>query len=224
MEAGKVAETEETKIDIAIDRAVAMFSHSSGGSFRRAAIGLASFIVNAFGSPMAGGASPAEDAPASEAADRKGEPESVRAAATLSMDKFVARVEKETETRDRRLDAEIQSVRAFDRTVFRLLLMAGVITLVLAVVGAGMAFGGMITVAIVSGAVAILPAAGTAILFRLQSLLQRKRKGLDTKRERNADSLEALRAIVAIDDDAVRKRRFLQYVADRRRSWVGATS
>jgi ABC-type multidrug transport system fused ATPase/permease subunit len=131
-------------------------------------------------------------------------------------------VERETKRRDKRIGLEVDGTIAFDRIVFRLLVAAGVVTLVLAVVGVGLALGGVIAVAIVSGAVAILPGAGTVILFKLQAQLRKKRKDLDAQRERNANSLETLQAIVAIEDEEIRKRRFLQYVSDRRRTWVGA--
>jgi hypothetical protein len=216
-EASKGEELAEA-IDEAIARAIIAFQHGPGGTLRRAIVAVATYLSNVLGKLARRTGTPA----ALREAIPVVMPESIAAARALSLHRYVECVEKETKERDRKLAVEMGGLKIFDRIVFMTLLVAGMIALFFTVIGIGLAFAGLLAIAVVSGGTAIIPGAGTRTLFKLQRQLQCKHEELEGERLRNASSLATLRAIIEIEDLDVRKETFLDYVDGRHQEWMGS--
>jgi len=113
---------------------------------------------------------------------------------------FLKRLRDDTEqaAQDARDEAAVLKVR--ETAVFWGMMSAATITIILVVTGIILVFRGSLTIGVVSGAVGLLPAAGTVILSRLANSLSRRREQQSMKAEENRKVLQAIQASLMIPD------------------------
>jgi hypothetical protein len=111
---------------------------------------------------------------------------------------------------ERELEADAKRLRFFELCVYSLLVIAAVIALTIATIGAVIILSNPAAGAIVT-AVALVPGSGAAILFRLARTLGLQRKETAAARERNSDALESVQARLSISDQSERDRMIGEY-------------
>jgi hypothetical protein len=130
------------------------------------------------------------------------------------IDEYVAEAKADTTAREQELATAQRTIARFSRLVLVLLVVAGAATILLAVIGVALAFSGSVAVGVVSTGIAIFPAAGTALLFKLEQTLSGRRQELVRERDHNRSELATVQAINAIDDPAERRRAFREFADD----------
>ena len=98
---------------------------------------------------------------------------------------------------------KIDRYEQYDLLVIRARLMAGALTLVLAILGVLLAATGYLPLGLVSGAVALIPGAGTIGLTRVTELLDKRLTFLRGRQQGNRETLRSVEAMLAIGDDAL---------------------
>jgi hypothetical protein len=132
-------------------------------------------------------------------------------------DEALVNVVRERRTRkERELEAEAKRLRFFELIVVSLLVVAAVIALTVATIGAVMILSNPAAGAVVA-AVALVPGGGVAILFKAWRTLAAQRTANAAAHERNADALESLQARLSVSDQGERDRLIGEYAADLRR-------
>lgn len=113
---------------------------------------------------------------------------------------------------ERELEADGRQMRFFELLVCSLLVLAAVIALAIATIGAVMILSNPAAGAVVA-AVALVPGGGAAILFRLWRTIGHRRTENAAARERNRDALESLQARLSVSDQRERDRMIGDYAA-----------
>jgi hypothetical protein len=113
---------------------------------------------------------------------------------------------------ERELEADTRRLRFFELSVYSLLMIAAVIALTIATIGAVIILSNPAAGAIVTG-VALVPGSGAAILFRLGRRLGEQRTQTAAARERNSDALESVQARLSLSDQRERDRMIGEYAA-----------
>jgi hypothetical protein len=113
---------------------------------------------------------------------------------------------------ERELEADGRQMRFFELLVASLLVLAAVIALTIATIGAVTILNNPAAGAVVA-AVALVPGGGAAILFRLWRTIGHRRAENAAARERNRDALESLQARLSVSDQRERDRMIGDYAA-----------
>jgi hypothetical protein len=113
---------------------------------------------------------------------------------------------------ERELEADTRRLRFFELCVYSLLVVAAVIALTIATIGAVIILSNPAAGAVVTG-VALVPGSGAAILFRLGRTLGQQRTETAAARERNSDALESVQARLSLSDQRERDRMIGEYAA-----------
>jgi hypothetical protein len=113
---------------------------------------------------------------------------------------------------ERELEADTRRLRFFELCVYTLLVVAAVIALTIATIGAVIILSNPAAGAVVTG-VALVPGSGAAILFRLGRTLGQQRTETAAARERNSDALESVQARLSLSDQRDRDRMIGEYAA-----------
>jgi len=129
---------------------------------------------------------------------------------------LIEQIDGKTRRRAEPVEAQIASNRSREEFIRTVLLVAAIATLLLAVVGIGLVWLGVVPLALVSGAIALLPGAGTALLFRASQSLRSKGERLDAKLDRYDRDLDRMRAIAALDDAEKREEELVAYARELR--------
>jgi hypothetical protein len=116
------------------------------------------------------------------------------------------------ERSERELEGDTKRLRFFELLIYSLLVIAAVIALAIATIGAIIILTSPAAGAIVTG-VALVPGSGAAILFRLGRTLGQRRAETAAARERNADALESVQARLSVSDQRARDRMIGEYAA-----------
>jgi hypothetical protein len=117
--------------------------------------------------------------------------------------RYLNGVRDEIRAEDAQDQIKIDRYESYDLLVIRSRLIAGALTLVLAIVGALLAATGYLPLGLVSGAIALIPGAGTVGLTKVTELLEKRLDNLRRKQERNRETLRSVEAMLAIGDDAL---------------------
>jgi len=114
---------------------------------------------------------------------------------------FLARLREKERGERNRLDRGWEAHYARERQLFIVLIVAGVITAVIAVLGVLLAFGGLVVVAIVTELVAILPGSGTVLLRNLWADEKAKGESLERQEREHAELLDAIEFTLSLPAD-----------------------
>jgi hypothetical protein len=104
------------------------------------------------------------------------------------------------------VDRQLSAVHFRETIVFLALLVAGFATAILAIVGVALVLTGVVAVTVVSGAIPVLPAAGTALLSRLLGDVKTTRRDLVERQDKEQLAAKGVEAIFAIADGEARQR------------------
>ena len=121
------------------------------------------------------------------------------------------------------LERELEDLRNERRTVFRMLLLAVVITFVFLLIGAALVFAGVIAVGVLSGLVALVPGAGTLILRRMENRIDREKDEADALRERKVQLLQAIQVTLLIEGAEERDRAVTELAGELRTRALAAS-
>jgi hypothetical protein len=149
-----------------------------------------------------------EREPPTAAEPATAEPEVEPAPSSASSDdaEFLLRVRTAASRKASEVDRQLSAVHFRETIVFLALLVAGFATAILALVGVALALTGVVAVAVVSGAIAVLPAAGTALLSRLLGDVNTTRRDLVARQDKEQLAAQEVEAIFAIADGEARQR------------------
>lgn len=117
--------------------------------------------------------------------------------------RYLNGVRDEIRAEDALDQVKIDRYEKYDLLVIRSRLLAGALTLVLAIVGALLVAAGYLPLGLVSGAIALIPGAGTVGLTKVTELLETRLENLRQKQQRNRETLRSVDAMLAIGDDAL---------------------
>lgn len=146
----------------------------------------------------AGNPGPVELPVADEETDRAS-----RVAVRKAQLRYLNGISDEIRAEDALDQVKIDRYERYDLLVIRSRLIAGGLTLVLAIVGALLAAVGYLPLGLVSGAIALIPGAGTIGLTKVTELLEKRLDNLRQKQQRNREVLRSVEAMLAIGDDAL---------------------
>ncbi|MFI5910120.1 hypothetical protein [Dactylosporangium sp. NPDC051541] len=171
-------------------------------------------------SRSAGGSEVGTDDPVSQAADdgsvasaADGEPAGT-AMSVPQADAFLHRLEADIRTAAELAEQDARDLRARERVLFFSMLVAAVLTFILAVLGVLLAFFGSLAIGIVTAGVAVLPAAGTAALRTMAASLQRSRERKTQAAAEDRRVWQAVHAAMSLPHGQSRDGAMLQ-LADR---------
>ncbi|HKA69958.1 MAG TPA: hypothetical protein VKG85_12665 [Actinomycetes bacterium] len=126
-----------------------------------------------------------------------------RAAVREAQLRYLNGIRDELRAEDKLDQVKVDRYERYDLLVIRSRLIAGALTLVLAIIGAVLAAVGYLPLGLVSGAIALIPGAGTIGLTKVTELLEKRLDNLRQKQQRNRETLRSVEAMLAIGDDAL---------------------
>ncbi|MEU4243245.1 hypothetical protein [Actinoplanes sp. NPDC026619] len=126
---------------------------------------------------------------------------------TLTKDQgatFLERLQSDVADAARLAQRDAETLRRRETVVFRAMLGAGISTFALVVLGVMLALAGLVAVAVISAAVAILPGTGTAIFRNVGAALREQRSERSRAAADDKRVLQAVHAAMAIPEVAAR--------------------
>jgi hypothetical protein len=117
---------------------------------------------------------------------------------------FLIQMKEETERRNKSLAAQMIVLTGQKKIVFWVLNVTGVITVIIAIIGAILLFNNQAALGIVSEGVSLLPGVGTVILFRLSKGLTTQVHDLNNRSEENFRALQSINTVLLIPDPVKR--------------------
>lgn len=114
---------------------------------------------------------------------------------------FLNRVREKERSERERLDARWETHRSRERRLFGVLLVVGIVTAGLLVLGVVLALAGLQTVAVVTAVVALLPGGGTLLLRYLWADERAAGKDLERAQREHAEMLDAVEFTLSLPED-----------------------
>jgi len=130
--------------------------------------------------------------------------EAVPARPALDVETRLGDFQRQRERRDRDLSGELSRLHAMEAVVFWIMIVAGVITILLIVLGAIFVFLDKVTAGVITEVMGLMPGAGTLILRRLAKNLENRSSRISQDREDNLRILEAIQATLLNPDPVER--------------------
>ena len=129
-----------------------------------------------------------------------------RAAPPVDVHMFLEKMRERERNERESVDARLALARARERSLYAAHLVCALLTVVLAFGTVGLVLAGLVPVAVASGAIGILPGAGTLLLRRMWREERSHRDALEERRNEHAELLDAIEFALALPDAGERGR------------------